>query len=158
MLSVIFTLSAVEAALPPLPFMPPQARLGLSNVVTIYCAFFIGGAEAFALTAFKSAFVFMTRGLAAFALSLSGGALSAAVIVAAARISKGRVSLPTAGVLGAITHNAGQLAAYALMVGTADILWYLPPLTLAGAAAGLATGILARMVASALRRNLDIDK
>ena len=53
----------------------PGIKLGLSNVVTMYCLFCMGKREAFLLAGLKAFFVLLTRGLVGACLSLSGGLL-----------------------------------------------------------------------------------
>ena len=69
-------LSFLENLLPALPFLPPGVKLGLSNIVTMFCAGSLGFTTAFCVTVIKSLFVFLTRGATAFFMSLGGGLLS----------------------------------------------------------------------------------
>ena len=55
-----------------IPGMPPGIRLGLSNLVTMYCVFFLGKAAGYTMAALKSLFVLLTRGAVAGMLSLCG--------------------------------------------------------------------------------------
>lgn len=48
----------------------PGIKLGLSNVVTMYCLFCMGKREAFLLAGLKAFFVLLTRGLVGACLSL----------------------------------------------------------------------------------------
>ena len=59
----------------------PGIKLGLSNIVTMYCLFCLGWREAYTLTALKSLFVLLVRGMVGAALSLSGGLLSVTVML-----------------------------------------------------------------------------
>lgn len=49
MLSLALVLSLFESMLPALPFLPVGVKLGLSNIVTMYCLFFLGARPAFAV-------------------------------------------------------------------------------------------------------------
>jgi len=146
MLSLSVTLTALEHSLPPIPFMPPGLRLGLSNIVTMYCVFFVGFKRAAALNVFKSLFVFITRGSVAFALSLCGGLLSVCVIIALAHIFKKKISYAAVSVAGAITHNIGQYAAVSAITAPFYFVYYLPVLIVSGIFMGLATGAVLKAV------------
>ena len=70
-------IAAFESALlPALPFLPPGAKPGLSNVVTTFAvsAFSLGGGVY--VTLCKAAFAWFARGGTAALMSLAGGLLS----------------------------------------------------------------------------------
>ena len=71
--ALALVLSALEGLLPPMPFLPPGVKLGLSNIVTMYCLLYLGAGSAYAVVVLKSAFVFITRGATAFFMSFCGG-------------------------------------------------------------------------------------
>jgi len=145
MLAMIIMLSLFEQTLPPLPFLPPYLKFGLSNIVTMYCLFYIGKKEAVLLNALKSLFVFITRGPVAALLSLSGGLLSVIVLIILIYITRDRISYMMTGVFGAIFHNIGQLIAYTLFLNTGFTLYYLPVLTVYGVVLGALTGTLLKL-------------
>ena len=61
-LSLSLVLSWLEMQLPQAPFLPPGVKLGLSNVVTMYCLFFVNAPSAFLVAFLKSLFAFLMRG------------------------------------------------------------------------------------------------
>ena len=141
--------SMLEGMLPPLPGMPPGAKLGLSNIVTMYAAGSLGLPWALAIAAVKGGFAFLSRGVTAGAMSLSGGLLSTAVMWLLFKWTK--ASLAVVGVCGALAHNAAQLAvAYALL--EAPVLFYVPILGLLGVLTGLLTGAALKLTLPALER------
>ena len=148
MLAMMVSLSALEHSLPPLPGLPPNLRLGLSNVVTMYAIFFIGYRHAILLAAIKSLFVLMIRGAMAGVLSFSGGILSVLGIILLTFCFGSSVTYIVLSITGAILHNLGQIAIAALVLGmsTALVLLYLPVLIVAGVIMGTITGTLLRMV------------
>jgi heptaprenyl diphosphate synthase len=147
MLSLIFALSIVEGALPPLP---AHMRFGLSNVVTMYALFFIGGWHAFMLAVMKSVFVLLMRGPIAGLLSLCGGVLSLMAIALLAKLRPG-ASYFILSIIGALTHNLAQLAAASALVSANLMIVYLPLLMAAGIPAGALTAILLRSVMPVLK-------
>ena len=143
-------LSALESMLP--PFVPvPGIRIGLSNIVTMFCVCSVSAPCAITVTLFKAFFALLTRGAAAAALSLSGGLLSLAVMLVCFRCSRVRTGLIGTGVLSALAHNAGQLAAACVITGRA-VLSLAAPLMLMSVATGILTGAVLKVTLPVLRR------
>ena len=117
-----------------IPGMPPGIRLGLSNLVTMYCVFFLGKAAGYTMAALKSLFVLLTRGAVAGMLSLCGGLLSDF-------LSKKQLHYLSLSVVGAVFHNIGQLIAARFLVNV-FLYYYIPVLILAGLLVGIMTGKL----------------
>ena len=150
LLALAMALNLAESMVPPLPVLPPGVKLGLSNLVTVYCLFYLGSGEAWGIAVLKSGFVFLTRGATAGALSLAGGVLSLCAMAAARRLFAGRY-FPVS-MAGAVFHNIGQLCAAAVLLKNAAVFYYLPVLLAAGALMGWATAALLRAVMPALKR------
>ncbi len=146
MLALIFILGMVENMLPPIPFLPPSIKLGLANVVSMYCIFFIGRKEALLLTIMKSGFVFTTRGAIAGTLSLTGGLLSLAVMIGAIYLSRNSLSYISYSILGAVFHNIGQITAFSLFMKNWYMIYYLPVLLIFGLIMGIVTGKLLKII------------
>lgn len=150
LMSLLFALSialtAVEYMLPPIPLLPPGVKLGLSNIVTMYCLFFLGKKSAFTIVVLKSGFVFLIRGFTSFVLSISGGVLSALVMMLLLMIGAKSISYLIISIAGAITHNIGQLIAASFILGTGMVLYYFPLLLVSGVIMGNVTGALLRLV------------
>ena len=71
--ALAIVLSALENLIPPLPMMPPGAKLGLSNIVTMFAAGTFGLIPALAIALLKALFAGATRGVTALLMSLAGG-------------------------------------------------------------------------------------
>ena len=149
MAAAAIVISALESALPAMPFLPPGAKLGLSNIVTMYAALCFPLPYALCIAAVKAAFVLCVRGGAAFLMSFAGGMLSVLALWCAARSRL--FGLLGIGAVGGLTHNLAQLFAAMLLVGGAAV-YYLPVLLLCGAVAGCVTAFLLRLVLPALGR------
>lgn len=147
--ALALTLSLLEGMLPPLPGMPPGAKLGLSNVVMMYAAGTLGLPLALALAVIKGGFALLTRGVTAGAMSLSGGLLS--TICAWALLKNTRASLSLTGICGALAHNLGQLLIALWLLGPA-VLAYGPVLALASILTGALTGALFKVSLPPLQR------
>ena len=141
--------SFLESLLPPLPMMPPGAKLGLSNIVTMYAAGSMGLPCALFIAALKGGFAFLTRGVAAGVMSLSGGLLSALCMWVL--LKKTRASLAVIGVCGALAHNAAQLCA-AYFLTSAAVVFYIPFLLLFGVLTGLLTGLVLKLTLPPLKK------
>ena len=137
MLAIILVLTTLEATLTPL--LPLHTKPGLANVVVMFCLFSLGRREAVLLNVLKSLFVLITRGPMAGLLSLCGGLLSIAVIIA---LSSKKQSYSFISVSGAVTHNLGQVTIAAIIMSTPLIFYYLPTLIISGLLTGLLTATL----------------
>lgn len=151
MLAVMTILSVLEHMLPPLPFLPPNVKLGLSNIITMYCVFFIGKGEAACLNALKSVFVFLTRGPVAGILSFCGGMLSIGLIVLLVILFKDKISYIAVSIVGAIAHNLGQFAAVSFMMDFGFMIYYMPILLISGILMGVLTGTLLKVILPVFR-------
>lgn len=152
MLAMVSVLSYIEHSIPPIPFLPPNVKLGLSNIVTMYCVYFIGFKEALLLAFLKSVFVSMTRGLIAGILSLSGGILSILVLILLLILFKEKISYILSSVFSAIAHNIGQFAAVSILMRTNVFYYYLPVLLIFGVFVGVVTGIMLKIVLPVLKK------
>jgi heptaprenyl diphosphate synthase len=130
-------LSAVEGALPAMPFLPPGAKAGFSNIIVMHLAAAAGLPAALAVAMFKAAFALLTRGAAAGLMSLCGGCVSACLLYLTAKGPFGYVGI---GIAGGAAHNMGQLAAAALIIGGRAAMAYAPALLICGGIAGSITG------------------
>ncbi len=84
--SLALVMQLIETLIPsPFP-MIPGIRLGLSNIVTMFCLFSVGIGEAALIAVLKGLFAFVTRGPAAGILSLTGGLLSVVMMTAALKL------------------------------------------------------------------------
>ena len=145
--ALALALSFLEGMLPPLPV--PGAKLGLSNLATMYALTSLGLPAALAVAAVKAAFALL-RGGTAFLMSLCGGLLSTLLMALTLRLR--RRGRDRAGwVTGAVAHNAAQLAV-AMLLLTPSLLYYGPFLLLAALAAGTLTGLTLNIVIPALAR------
>lgn len=142
----------LESLLPALPFMPPGAKPGLSNVITMFAAGVTGLPSALCVTLIKSVFVLLTRGIPAAFMSASGGLLSAAVMYLLMKYGKGKTGITGISVISAVFHNAGQFAAASILAGSNLFVPYAPALLLYGVLAGILTGIIMKTVLPVLMK------
>lgn len=151
MLSLIVVLSIIESFFPPVPFLPPGVKLGLSNVIIMYSLFLTKRRYTAFLVVAKSLFVFLTRGAVAGSLSLVGGIFSIIVILLFSYLLKEKISYITLSVLGAVFHNIGQITVLGFITNNKNIFWYCPILIISGIIMGVITGIVLNAIMPAFK-------
>lgn len=122
----------------------PGVKLGVANTVLLYALYLLGGKQAWLLMGLKvllSGLLF--SGPFAMAYSLIGGVLSIAAMTLGRRIPG--VGVTGVSVLGATAHNLGQLLVACLVVGTGAALSLAPLLLFSAVAAGVVTGLIAKL-------------
>lgn len=139
--AVAVALNALEGLLPTAAFMPPGAKLGISNVVTMFMSLRIGIFEALATALIKSLFVLATRGFSAFVMSLSGGIVSTLACCFMLKYCKKIFGFVGVGIVGAFLHNCAQVLVCMIAAGKA-VLSYIPFLAVASVVTGAFSGIL----------------
>lgn len=141
-LAILF--SIVEGAVSPAFGLPPGIKLGLANIVVLYCLLFLTAKQGLLLVVLKAGFVFITRGGLAGGISLAGGLLSLLAMMVLLYLDKG-ASLVLISVVGALFHNIGQLGAFSLWFGA--FAWvYLPILLVAAVGMGALTATLLKIL------------
>ncbi len=150
-LAVLVALAAgihtLEAVLP-FPMPVPGARLGLANIITLLTLSLFGLQSGLAVAVLRVLLGSLLTGTFmgfGFWLSLTGGAASCLVMAAMVKLVKrGVVTLFSASVLGAVTHNVAQLAVAGLMVNSLALFrGYFPLSVLLSLPTGLLTGAAA---------------
>jgi heptaprenyl diphosphate synthase len=149
--ALALALSALELMIPALPMLPPGAKLGLSNLATMYAAGAVGLGPALAIAVGKALFAGLTRGFTAMVMSLAGGTSSTLVMWLLLKRKRQPFGLVGLGVAGALTHNAAQLLAAAAMT-TPAVIYYVPWLIIFGVLTGILTGLVLKSVLPLLNR------
>lgn len=145
-------LSFLEGLLPPIPWLPPGAKPGFSNIIVMFAADSLGLPMALLIVLIKSGFAFLTRGASAAFMSVAGGLLSAVAMWLLLRFARRAFGLIGISVVCALCHNLGQLLAATALTGTKQVLYYAPMLALFGAVTGVVTGVILRAVLPALEK------
>lgn len=150
--AMALALSFLESLIPALPGLPPGAKPGLSNIVTMFMAS-SGIADAFFITILKALFAGITRGSTAMLMSASGGLLSTAAACILLRRKKNNIGYIGTGVICAVCHNIGQLISACLISGTPSLIFgYGPLLLIFAVATGFVTGTVLKVVIPSLDR------
>ncbi len=141
--ALALALAWLESLLPAFPFLPPGAKPGLSNIVTMFAVSTLGVPYGIFTMAVKALFAFITRGATAGLMSLCGGLVSLIAMCVIFRTPlKEKLGAIGIGVICALSHNLGQLAAATILTSTATILGYAPALLVFGVFTGIATGCI----------------
>lgn len=142
-LAFALLLSYVESLLPLMPG-PPGMKLGLANLAAAVLLYLYGPREAFEVNVLRILLAgFLFGNLYSILYSLAGGLLGFAGMLLFRRAGGSVTGVSAAG---GICHNLGQLLAAMLVTQTTAVIWYLPPLLLAGLVTGCAVGLTARLV------------
>ena len=149
--SVAILLSYVELLLPPVISAIPGIKMGLANVVVLFALYRLGTARAVAVSAVRLAVVTLLFGnLMMLLYSVGGAVLSLAVMAVLKKMDF--LSLIGVSVAGAICHNLGQVLVAMVMLGTAEIGYYMIALTVSAIVSGIAVGILSGMALKRLKK------
>ncbi len=144
--ALALALSMAEHALPLTVLLPlPGLRLGLANLVTVYALCRLSKREALLILAARCLLGAIGGGmLTALAFSLTGGALALAIMALLLRCPG--LSLIGVCMGGAAAHNAGQILAAVVVLGSGAPLVYLPALLLASLVTGAVTGAISMLL------------
>ncbi len=153
-LAIVFSILEGMVAIPTMP----GVKLGLSNIVTMFCLFFMGTRYSFTLIFLKAFSALVTRGAVAAALSLSGGLLSLSVMLLLTQLKKQKPSFLVISIFGGVFHNIGQLIVAQLMVNVPLYYIMLPILLLSGVVMGIITGMLLRTLMPYMQKLNVLDK
>ncbi len=146
-------LAYVEVLLPPLVSAIPGIKMGLPNIIIIFLLYRHGPLPAAAVSLVRVALVALLFGnVMSLLYSLAGAILSVTAMALLRRLD----FLSTVGVsvAGGVLHNVGQILMAMLLLGTAELGYYLIVLAISGTIAGVLIGlcgsVLIRRIPSAL--------
>lgn len=143
--AVAMVLAYVELLLPPVFVAVPGIKLGLPNILIIFMLYRFGWRSAATISLVRIALVSLLFGnTMTLTYSLAGAILSLAVMTLLKRLN----FLSTVGVsvAGGVFHNVGQILTAMLLLGTAELGYYLIVLTVTGTVAGILIGLCAGMM------------
>lgn len=139
----------IEAQIPaPLPI--PGVKLGLANIITLVAMLILGRKEAGAILFVRILMgSIYAGGVSGFMFSIAGGAMAYIVMCITVKVFPEKL-VWVVSILGALGHNAGQLAVSVIITQTPSILVYAPALAASGIITGAFTGFGAMYLARAL--------
>lgn len=138
--AVALILAYVEVLLPPLFTAVPGIKLGLPNIAIIFVLYRYGVRHAAAVSFIRIAVVAMLFGNPmTFVYSLAGAALSLLVMALLRRMDF--LSMVGVSVAGGVFHSVGQILMAMLLLGTAELGYYLIVLAITGTVSGVFVGL-----------------
>lgn len=152
MISQALVLSIVESWIP-LPVAIPGVKLGLANIVTMLVIIFMGAGEALLVTLIRTLLASLFGGgFVIFLFSVTGGILSAIVMALLYKRASKLFSIYAISIVGAITHNIGQLLMASLYMKSLKVMGYLPILLVSGIIMGSFIGLCVTYLSPALKK------
>lgn len=143
--AIALTIFLVEAQIPALVPIP-GIKLGLSNVVTVFAVFLLGGKEAAAIMFVRIFLGAIFSGqFGTIFYSAAGGSLAWLTAIGLKQVLT-KKQIWVAGCLGAIAHSIGQMIVAVLLTGTPGLVIYLPVMILCSVMTGLFTGLCAQLL------------
>jgi heptaprenyl diphosphate synthase len=143
--SVALVLANVEILLPPLFVAVPGIKLGLPNIVIIFILYHLGIRRAAAVSFVRIAVVALLFGNPmTLAYSIAGALLSLGVMFLLKKLNF--LSIIGVSVAGGVFHNVGQILMAMLLLGTAELGYYLIVLTVTGTISGILIGLCGGML------------
>lgn len=138
--AVAMVFAWVESLLPPLVAAVPGIKLGLPNIAIIFILYRFGWKEAAAVSFVRIVAVALLFGNPmTLAYSLAGGFLSLLVMTLLRKTDL--LSTVGVSVAGGVFHNVGQILTAMLLMGTAELGYYLIILAVTGTVSGIFVGL-----------------
>ena len=138
--SVALLLSYIEAIVPPIYAAVPGIKIGMPNIAIIFVLYRFGLRDAAAVSLLRICISSLLFGNPmTLAYSFAGAVLSLAVMA----VLKKTDFLSTVGVsvAGGVTHNIGQILVAMVLLGTAEIGYYMIVLAVTGTLSGVFIGL-----------------
>lgn len=141
LIAFALVLSYFETFLPVLPY--PGVKLGLANIITLTSLYFLGFSDALLLVITRVTLnSFFTGSFITIWYSLSGGILSFLVMYLLIHMVKDKMSITGISILGAVSHNIGQLIVVVITTENINVAAaYFPILAVSGIITGILIGL-----------------
>ena len=146
--------SYVESLIP-VNIAVPGVKLGLANLVTIVVMFKIDVRSAWVISLIRVVLSALLFGnLSIMVYSLAGAVLSLLVMTLCMKLKI--FGLLGTSILGAVSHNAGQIIMAAILMKSGNIMLYIPVLCISGTIAGICIGLAGAVLVRNLPKLLDV--
>lgn len=155
LVAIAVVLHLIETLIPT-SIIVPGAKLGLANTITLLVLVLFdykAGLKVLLLRIIISSLFMGTFLTISFYLSLSGGILSFCLMALTYEYLSDKFSVIGISLVGAITHNFGQIVAAYLIINNWGILYYLPYLLLFALPTGIFIGLTVIYVEEHLKLN-----
>lgn len=152
-IALALILSYVELLIPPIYSAVPGIKMGLANIVIVFVLYRASAVSAVTVSIIRVFLVSMLFGNAmALAYSIAGAVLSLAVMLLLKKLDF--LSSVGVSVAGAVFHNIGQIIMAMLLLGTAELGYYLILLTVTGSISGILIGIVGGIAVNRVPKKL----
>lgn len=153
-IAVAMVFSYVESLIP-VNIAVPGVKLGLANLVTIVVMFKMDVRSAWVISLIRVVLSALLFGnLSIMVYSLAGAALSLLVMTLCMKLKI--FGLLGTSILGAVSHNAGQIIMAAILMKSGNIMLYIPVLCISGTIAGICIGLAGAVLVRNLPKLLDV--
>ena len=127
----------------PLPQVAPGVKLGLANSASLVGLFVLPYSRILVLVVLRSLLASLFGGgPTVFVFSAVGGIASATAMYLVLMYGYRAFSVASASIVGALVHNAGQLAVAMAVTGASRLYVYLPVLVVSGGVTGFVVGVI----------------
>ena len=151
--AVALILAYVESLLPPLFHAVPGIKIGLPNIMIVFVLYRFGFREAAIVSLIRMLAVsFMFGNMMALVYSLAGAFLSMLVMVILKKLNF--LSVVGVSVAGGVFHNVGQILTAMLLLGTAELGYYLIVLAITGTISGIFVGLCGGIIEKRIPKKL----
>ncbi len=143
-IAVAMILSYLESLFP-LSIAVPGVKLGFANIAVIFVLYRLGAKEAIIVSILRILWLALLFGNAmTLVYSLCGAVLSLGGMLLFQKSD--RFSEVGVSIVGGVLHNVGQITVAAILMDTAQIVYYLPVLVVSGMVAGVIIGIVSAVL------------
>ncbi len=150
LIAAAMILSYIESLFPPIVTVP-GAKVGLSNIATVFALYTLGWGAAVSVSVVRVCLSSLLFGnIVAFLYSLSGAFVALLFMILLFKL--GRFSPVGVSVAGGVGHNIGQVSAAAVLMENGAISVYIAPLAIVGTLAGVAVGACAGLLILRLKK------
>jgi heptaprenyl diphosphate synthase len=157
MVAISIVVSIVEAQISTFLFIIPGVKLGLANIVTLVVLYVFGWKDALIVLVLRIALVaLLYSAMPAPLLSFAGGILAFVMMVVFKKIN--RFSILSVSVVGALFHMVGQIVMAIFILGTEELLYYLPYMMIISVPTGIITGLVAKRLTLVCDNMINSDK
>ena len=152
-LALALIVSLLESMLPPIVPMLPYAKIGIGNVVLLACFLLVGTFDGYIVLVIRCLLnAVFAANMASLAWSLPSSLIAYFLMTV---LYKTRIfSVCGVSVVGGMAHNLVQICVASLIVGK-SVFVYLPYMMLAGAIAGIVTGLVCYFIVKSLGTRFD---
>lgn len=149
-ISLAMIMSYIEVLFP-LSFAVPGIKMGLANIVIVFVLYRMSLKDACIVSLIRVFLVALLFGnTMSLAYSLAGAVLSLALMAILKKTEK--FSVVGVSISGGVMHNAGQILMAVILMGTAQIAYYLPVLIITGTVTGVGIGLVAALVINRVKK------